>query len=120
MNREWFSAKELIAFSGLPSSTQGIHSMARRQNWKRRRRYGTQGRGVEYHKDSIPIATTQKIVLHEPSVDYLYPRHQDPLSIWVESYNQLNEKERKKLITFIVREGMLEVINRININSDYI
>ncbi len=120
MDPEWLSAKELIGFTGLPSSPQGIHSMARRQKWVRRRRFGVQGRGVEYHIDSLPIKIDSKLMLNEQSAEYLYSSYQDPLVIWIESYKQLHEEERKKMITFIVREGMTEMINRLNISSEYI
>lgn len=79
-----------------------------------------QGRGVEYHKDSLPVASVANTVLHEPSADYLYSRQQDPFAIWIESYKQLNEKERNKLITFIVREGILEMITRLNVSDNFI
>lgn len=115
MNREWFSAKELIGFPGLPTSTQGIHSMARRQNWVKRRRLGVQGRGVEYHVDSLPIKTVSNLMMHEQSAEYLYSSYQDPLAIWIESYKQLHEDERKKIITFIVRDGLTQMIKRLNL-----
>ncbi|EIC84649.1 DNA-binding protein [Serratia sp. M24T3] len=120
MNPEWFSAKELIGFTGLPSSPQGIHSMARRQKWVRRRRFGVQGRGVEYHIDSLPIKTNSNLVLNEPSAEYFYSNNQDPLLIWIESYKQLDERERQKMITFIVRNGMIEVINRLGASNEFI
>lgn len=114
MNREWFSAKELTSFTGLPSSPQGIHSMARRQGWVRRRRLGVQGRGVEYHRDSLPVNTGSTLKLQEQSAEYLFSHLQDPLVIWIESYKQLHEEERNRMVTFIMREGILEIINRLN------
>jgi hypothetical protein len=113
MNQEWFSAKELIGFTGLPSSTQGVHSMARRQSWVRRRRFGVQGRGVEYHVDSLPVKTISNLVLKEQSAQYLYSHYQ-------ESYKQLDEIERRQVITFIVREGLTEMINRLNVLDETI
>lgn len=120
MNQEWFSAKELIGFTGLPSSTQGVHSMARRQSWVRRRRFGVQGRSVEYHVDSLPVKTISNLVLKEQSAQYLYSHYQDPLVIWIESYKQLDEIERRQVITFIVREGLTEMINRLNVLDETI
>lgn len=114
MNPEWFSAKELIGFTGLPSSPQGIHSMARRQKWIRRRRFGVQGRGVEYHVDSLPIKAVSNLVLNEQSAEYLFSNHQDPLVIWIESYKQLHEEEKQMMISFIIREGMAKMIQRLN------
>ncbi|CAM3601448.1 DNA-binding protein [Rouxiella silvae] len=117
MNQEWFSAKELINFTGLPSTTQGVHNMARRQNWLRRRRFGVQGRGVEYHVESLPVKAASKLALNEQSAEYLYSTFQDPLAIWIESYKQLREEERNMIISFIVREGMTEMINRLNVSD---
>jgi len=118
MKKEWFAAKELIGFDGLPSSTQGIHGMARRDSWIKRRRRGVQGRAVEYHIDSIPIKALDCLEMKEESAEYVYSAHQDPLAIWVESYKQLKEKEREMIIKFIVREGLSEVLQRLSIGSE--
>ncbi|GAB2951819.1 DNA-binding protein [Hafnia psychrotolerans] len=113
MKKEWFSANELIGFEGLPSSTQGIHGMARRNAWVKRRRQGVQGKAVEYHIDSLPIKTMSSLEMKEQSAEYVYSTHQDPLVIWIESYKQLKEQEREIIIKFIVREGLSEVLQRL-------
>lgn len=113
MKKEWFAAKELTGKEGLPTSTQGVHGMARRLCWIKRRRRGVQGRAVEYHIDSLPVNTIASLAMNEHSAEYVYTSHQDPLAIWIESYKQLREPERETMIAFIVREGVSEVLNRL-------
>jgi hypothetical protein len=118
MKQEWFSAKELIGLKGLPTSTQGIHGMARRQSWVRRRRRGVQGRAVEYHIDSLPSKEHAMRQLQEPTTSYTYQPAHDPLAVWIESYKQLHEHERQLIISFIVREGLTEMIKRLRLAGD--
>ncbi len=118
MKKEWFAASELIGFDGLPSSTQGIHGMARRNAWVKRRRHGVQGKAVEYHIDSLPTKAMDCLEMKEQSAEYVYSSHQDPLAIWIESYKQLKEQERDAIIKFIVREGLSEVLHRLRTEAD--
>lgn len=118
MKQEWFAAKELIGIPGLPTSTQGIHGMARRQVWEKRRRMGVQGRAVEYHVNSLPVKIYPNLMMNEQSAEYLYASHKDPLAIWIESYKQLREDERNTVIAFIVRKGMAELVNRLKLDKD--
>ncbi|MBU9812483.1 putative DNA-binding transcriptional regulator [Rahnella sp. C60] len=113
MKKEWFAAKELTGKEGLPTSTQGVHGMARRLCWIKRRRLGVQGRAVEYHIDSLPGNAAASLSMNESSAEYVYTSHQDPLAIWIESYKQLREPERETIISFIVREGISELLNRL-------
>lgn len=113
MKKEWFAAKELTGKEGLPTSTQGVHGMARRLCWTKRRRLGVQGRAVEYHIDSLPDNAAASLSMNERAAEYVYTSHQDPLAIWIESYKQLREPERETMISFIVREGVSELINRL-------
>ena len=113
MKKEWFAAKELTGKEGLPTSTQGVHGMARRLCWTKRRRLGVQGRAVEYHIDSLPDNAAASLSMNERAAEYVYTSHQDPLAIWIESYKQLREPERETMISFIVREGVPELINRL-------
>lgn len=114
MKKEWFAAKELIEFDGLPSSTQGIHDMARRLSWVKRRRWGVQGRAVEYHIDALPAGALNRLEMKEPSAEYAYVSHTDPMAIWIESYKQLSDDERDVIIKFIVREGLSEMLQRLS------
>ncbi|MBC3381575.1 putative DNA-binding transcriptional regulator [Serratia fonticola] len=105
MKNEWFAAKELIGIAGLPSSTQGINLMARRENWLSRRRKGVQGKALEYHIDSLPTGVKNLLVLREEPAIYEAGR-QDPLAVWVEYYYQLSDSERSQVMAFLMREGM--------------
>ena len=117
MKKEWFTAQELAGANGLPITPQGIHCMARRQKWEKRRRVGVQGKAVEYHASSLPKVMKPALVIQEKSAEYLCAtlcaNGQDPLLIWIESYKQLNSHEREHIVSFIMREGMLAVINRL-------
>ncbi|PVZ89145.1 DNA-binding protein [Serratia sp. S1B] len=105
MKNEWFAAKELIGIAGLPSSTQGINLMARREGWVSRRRRGVQGKALEYHVDSLPADTRNLLILRETPAAYDVER-QDPLSVWIEYYYHLSEKERGEVTAFLMREGV--------------
>ncbi|KAB7895130.1 putative DNA-binding transcriptional regulator [Rouxiella sp. S1S-2] len=118
MKKEWFAAKDLVGINGLPTSTQGIHGMARRQGWEKRRRMGVQGRAVEYHIDSLPNMTKPALIIQEKSAEYLCASYHDPLLIWIESYKQLSEAEREQIVSFIVREGMTAMIKRISFSDE--
>ncbi|WP_369789637.1 DNA-binding protein [Rouxiella sp. WC2420] len=113
MKKEWFAAKDLVGINGLPTTTQGIHGMARRQGWETRRRLGVQGKAVEYHINSLPKMMKPALIIQEKSAEYLCSSYHDPLLIWIESYKQLNDRERETIVSFIVREGMLAVIKRL-------
>ncbi|MCC3704889.1 DNA-binding protein [Rouxiella badensis] len=113
MKKEWFSARDLVGLNGLPTSTQGIHGMARRQEWEKRRRVGVQGRAVEYHINSLPKMMKPALIIQEKSAEYLCASYHDPLLIWIESYKQLKDSEREQIISFIVREGMMAIISRL-------
>lgn len=112
MDKEWFSAKELIGFPGLPSSTQGINQMARRQGWKHRRRLGVQGKALEYHIDNLPKPILNELKLKEDAEKYTL-NQQDPFSIWIEAYRRLTHAEREKVIDLLFREGTEGLIKRL-------
>lgn len=105
MKNEWFAAKELIGLAGLPSSTQGINLMARREGWASRRRKGVQGKALEYHIDSLPVDVKSLLILRDEPAVYEVVR-QDPLTVWIEYYYHLSEPERGKVMAFLMREGM--------------
>lgn len=105
MKNEWFAAKELVGIAGLPSSTQGINLMARREGWVSRRRRGVQGKALEYHVDSLPADIRNLLILREDPAIYDVER-QDPLAVWVEYYYHLSEKERGEVMAFLMREGV--------------
>ncbi len=114
MKKEWFSAKELVGVAGLPSSTQGVNLMARRDGWEQRRRRGVQGKALEYHINSLPDIVLDALSLKEDSAEYAAKR-QDPLVVWIEAYYQLTEIERNKVTAFILREGVANMMIRLNV-----
>jgi hypothetical protein len=105
MKNEWFAAKELTGIAGLPSSTQGINLMARRDGWVSRRRKGVQGKALEYHIDSLPTGVRKLLVLREEPAAYEVER-QDPLAVWIEYYYHLSDSERAQVMAFLMREGV--------------
>ncbi|MEX0422821.1 putative DNA-binding transcriptional regulator [Providencia rettgeri] len=113
MYKEWLTAKELLGLQGLPMTTQGINAMARRENWVSRKRRGIQGKALEYHISSLPIDIFEGQFANETSSPYQVKRN-DNAFIWQEAYNQLSNDERDTILTFIMREGTLALINLIN------
>lgn len=105
MKNEWFAAKELTGIAGLPSSTQGINLMARREGWVSRRRKGVQGKALEYHIDSLPANVRKLLILREEPAIYEVER-QDPLAVWIEYYYHLSDSERALVMAFLLREGV--------------
>lgn len=86
--------------------------MARREGWISRRRKGVQGKAVEYHINSLPIGARSLLILQEDPAEYQVER-QDPLAVWVEYYYHLNESEREKVLSFLMREGIDSLLARI-------
>ncbi|QIQ22500.1 putative DNA-binding transcriptional regulator [Zophobihabitans entericus] len=111
MKKEWFTSKELIAVDGLPSTTQGINKRARAENWKRRKRTGVQGRGVEYHMSSFPEFIQNSLRLKEDPA--IYSPHVKPLDVWVSVYQELTEAEQDLIFKWVLRYGIRELINLI-------
>ncbi|CAA0111477.1 Uncharacterised protein [BD1-7 clade bacterium] len=58
--KEWFSAKELVAFDGLPGTVRAVQIKAKTENWQSRPRTG-RGGGNEYHINSLPSAAQRAI-----------------------------------------------------------
>jgi len=112
MKKEWFAAKELTGIAGLPSSPQGINLMARREEWESRRRKGVQGKALEYHINSLPATVGNVLLLKESPATYLAQR-QDPLFVWVEAYYQLSDVEREKLVSYIMRQGISQLLSQL-------
>ncbi|ATG15902.1 TPA: DNA-binding protein [Providencia alcalifaciens] len=116
MIKEWLTAKELVGRQGLPSSTQGINAMARRENWLSRKRRGIQGKALEYHISSIPIDLEEPTVMYEAPRIY-HVKRDEHAHIWQEAYNQLSHDERVAVLSFIMRKGALALIDLINQNN---
>lgn len=111
MNKEWFSARELIGVPSLPTTTQGIHARARRENWCSRRRLGVQGKAIEYSADSIPGCIFDYLSddINRPNQKNI----QENFTIWVDAFKQLSTDERKKFTEYILREGIMSIYKKI-------
>lgn len=107
----WFTAKDLIGLSGMPTSPQGINLMARREGWQSRRKRGVQGKALEYHVSSLPEGLFEQ--LHESEGEYL-SQMEDSYLIWREAYYQLTKLEKEQIITFILRYGLSALVELIH------
>lgn len=61
LQKQWFSAAELIGLPDMPGTTQNINAKAKRESWTCRKREG-RGGGFEYHLNSLPLAAQQYIL----------------------------------------------------------
>jgi len=113
MHKEWLTAKELVGLKGLPMTTQGINAMARRENWVCRKRRGIQGKALEYHINSLPDGLFEPLSVYEAPALYQVKQSDNSL-IWQEVYNQLSNEERDIILAFIMREGVIALVDLIN------
>ncbi len=62
--RDWYTAAELteMTLPGLPSTERACQILARRKNWRSRRRQG-RGGGLEYHVSALPKAAQIKLAI---------------------------------------------------------
>ncbi|MFC3394338.1 DNA-binding protein [Brenneria rubrifaciens] len=116
MKKEWFATSELVGVGGLPKSRQGLNKRAREDGWEKRRRKGVQGRGVEYSIHSLPDSVRKSLLQESDSPSYSI-RQPATLTIWMQIYSQLTEKERNSLISYILRVGVSATLNQLGISS---
>ncbi|MEH2920509.1 DNA-binding protein [Samsonia erythrinae] len=116
MDKEWFATSELVGVGGLPKSPQGLNKRARDDGWEKRRRKGVQGRGVEYSIRSLPHEVRNSLLMRENSPTEYYRFDNEPtlLSSWVHIFHQLSVDERTRLINFILREGTVAMLSRLD------
>lgn len=118
MKKEWFSSSELITVDGLPSTVQGINQKARREQWLTRKRTGVQGKAVEYHIDSLPSKAKNYLQVLENSVRYESSIKSDPFHIWIEAYNQLTQNEKELVASWLIRNGISDLLNFIKMQLE--
>ncbi|MBJ7222578.1 MULTISPECIES: DNA-binding protein [unclassified Brenneria] len=119
MDKEWFATNELIGVGGLPKTPQGLNKRAREDGWERRRRKGVQGRGVEYSIRSLPDEVKDSLLLKESEVlEYQAKKEPALLASWIHIFHQLSESEQSRLINFILREGTLAMLSRLDDVAD--
>lgn len=119
MSKEWFATHELVGLDGLPKSPQGLNKRARDDGWERRRRKGVQGRGVEYSIHSLPNEARKQLLIKEGDApEYLVQKKPALLASWIHIFHQLSEKEQLRLINFILREGTVAMLSRLDSAAD--
>lgn len=114
MKKEWFATSELVGVGGLPKSRQGLNKRAREDGWEKRRRKGVQGRGVEYSIHSLPD-TVKKSLLLEIEPSSCSTKQPAALAVWMQIFQQLSEKERDDLISYVLRVGVSTTLSQLGI-----
>ncbi|MBF0154547.1 MAG: transposase, partial [Magnetococcales bacterium] len=61
ISKLWYSAQELAGLPGLPGSERNVREMAQREGWQSRKK--TVGKGLEYHRSSLPPETQQALAM---------------------------------------------------------
>lgn len=111
--KEWIATHELIGVGGLPKTRQGLNRRAREEGWQKRRREGARGKAVEYAWQSLPESVKKSLSLRASSSEYTLST-QDPSPTWLEIHRQLSEAERDFVVAFILREGVLTLLKRLD------
>ncbi len=111
--KEWIATHELIGVGGLPKTRQGLNRRAREEGWHKRRREGARGKAVEYAWQSLPEAVKRTLSLRSCTADYVLST-QEPSSTWIEIHRQLSSAERDFVVAFVLREGVLNLLKRLD------
>jgi len=108
MESEWFTAKQLTEIAPLPTTSQGLHSHARKLEWRRRMR---DGKTIEYHIDSLPEEV--KLVLNGYQVNetracYRFQTRDESIGakLWDEVCERIPRYQREKLVELALLEGV--------------
>lgn len=119
MDKEWFTASELLNVGELGSSTQGIHKRARRETWRWRYRRGKQGLTHEYHFNNLPLSTQSALcplAAEEPAA-YTRSHDDDPNARLQDYFAGMDQEECAVLLRFLAENGaagLLELISKAN------
>ena len=120
--KEWYTAQELTAFDGLPSTKQGNIKKAQAEQWQSRPRAG-RGGGFEYHISSLPAPAQKAIRISEGkraanavkrslSASELAAKAAQQQSAKAESlslYQRLKPHQKTKVDAIVVLLGELDV-----------
>ncbi|TKI08582.1 DNA-binding protein [Martelella alba] len=117
--REWVATHELIGVGGLPKTRQGLNRRAREEGWQKRRREGARGKAVEYSWQSLPETVKKTLTLRSASPEYTLSA-QEPSSTWMEIHRQLSDAERDFVVAFILREGVLNLLKRLDYPDEFL
>ena len=112
MNKEWYSAKELVGVGSFPSTPQAFNQRAKAEGWRRQRRNGVQGKALEYHISSLPKEVVEELIARDDQAQYLLNSTQ-PEQLWYAILLQMNDEERKKATSVILRIGIDEFLRRL-------
>ncbi|HEY0208764.1 DNA-binding protein [Acerihabitans sp.] len=111
--KEWIATHELIGVGGLPKTRQGLNRRAREEGWHKRRREGARGKALEYAWQSLPETVKKTLSLRSNMAEYR-AAPQEPSSTWLEIHRQLSSEERDFVVSFILREGVLNLLKRLD------
>lgn len=108
MESQWFTAKQLTEIAPLPTTSQGLHSHARKSEWIRRKR---DGKTIEYHIDSLPEEVKEVLHLHQVNETRAFYRlKSNDESIGAQLWDDVCEKipllQREKLVELALLEGV--------------
>lgn len=108
MESEWFTAKQLTEIAPLPTTSQGLHSHARKSEWIRRKR---DGKTIEYHIDSLSEEVKEVLHLHQVNETRAFYRlKSNDESIGAQLWDDVCEKipllQREKLVELALLEGV--------------
>ncbi len=113
IKKEWIATHELIGIGGLPKTRQGLNRRAREEGWHKRRREGARGKAVEYAWQSLPDSVKKTLSLRSSNADYSLSA-QEPSTTWIEIHRQLSSAERDFVVAFVLREGVLKLLKRLD------
>jgi|SRR5476649_1162724 len=113
IKKEWIATHELIGIGGLPKTRQGLNRRAREEGWHKRRREGARGKAVEYAWQILPDSVKKTLSLRSCNADYALSA-QEPSTTWIEIHRQLSSAERDFVVAFVLREGVLKLLKRLD------
>lgn len=112
MAKEWYTAKELAGVAHFPSTPQAINLKAKNENWRKQKREGVKGKGVEYHISNLPNEVANALIAREAEAFY---RSDATLTehAWAMIYFQMNDQERDKIMQFVMRHGIKALLEKV-------
>lgn len=118
MEKAWLTPQDLLGVAGLPKSRQGLNKRAREEGWEKRKRKGVQGRAVEYALESLPQEVRKRLQMREMTPPAYATLVKPLLASWVQIFEKLSVREQEALIDFVLREGVIAMLSRLEIGSD--
>ncbi|PMM05694.1 DDE endonuclease [Vibrio kanaloae] len=108
---DWFSVKDVLGLPGIPTTTPGVHQMAKREGWLSRRKEGVKGKAIEFSVKSLPAITQtslhrklgkikvgeQVLNLPKPNKDSVGYCREALWANWAQTNNKAKEKAQQTL-----------------------